>query len=181
MSKIVTVPEPVLRQVAKPVQSFDKRIQTIISDMERTLVAAKDPEGVGLAAPQIGISLRIFLSRPTKRSKIKIFINPEILGFSEDQQSPDQNDGVYEGCLSIPNHYSPLERSLSVKVTYQTPKTTTKGTTLITKTEEFVGFEAHIIQHELDHLNGVLFIDRVLEQGVPLFKIKGKKWEEVQL
>ncbi len=206
MSDIVTVPDPVLRQVAKSVTRVDKRLLDIISQMTAALLSATDPEGIGLAAPQIGIPLRIFLARPDMKKPPRLFINPEILNYSQRQQTPDTKRGVYEGCLSIPHHYSPLKRSMSVTVRYQTlnPKTTPPlqseraqpdtgndqaastrdwngESQLITKTETFTGLLAHIVQHETDHLNGILFIDHVLEQNSKLFLIKGKIFEEISI
>ncbi len=181
MSQIVLAPNAVLRQPAKQVPRLDKRILSIIEDMKSTLVSAKDPEGVGLAAPQIGISLQIFLTRLTKKSKPIIFINPEITKFSQRLQEPESNKGVYEGCLSIPDHYAPVKRSMSVTIRYQTPQLVAGNWQLVTKTEVLTGFAAHIVQHEVDHLNGILFIDRVLEQNTKLYHIQDKTWEEVSL
>jgi peptide deformylase len=182
MSKIITAPSEVLRSVAKPVEVIDRRVLGIIKDMEIALKAAKNPQGVGLAAPQIGVPLRIFMIRPTKRDKIKVFINPEITYFSQRLVDPNSKNGVYEGCLSIPNHYAPVTRSMSVKLKYQTPiQLSTNNYQLETKDEVFTGFAAHVIQHEVDHLNGILFIDRVLEQNVKLYRLDGKEWEEVTL
>jgi methionyl-tRNA formyltransferase len=79
-----------------------------------------------------------------------------------------------EGCLSLPNFYGPLTRSPKIKVEYQNERGE--------KIKEFrSGFEAQIIQHEVDHLNGVLFIDRLLEQKKPLFELVNGEWEEVEL
>ncbi len=182
MSQIITVPSAVLRQVTKPVDALDARVLAILKDMEKTLKAAKKPQGVGLAAPQIGVSLRIFMIRPTPKSPVTVFINPEIIKYSQRKIKPNSKDGIYEGCLSIPHHYAPLERSSSVTVKYQTPKLlSTTNYELLTKTAVFTGFPAHVIQHEMDHLNGILFIDRVLEQNAPLFKFEGKTWHEVTL
>ena len=192
MSHIVTVPNAVLRQPTKPVEALDTRVLDILKDMEKTLLAAKNPQGVGLAAPQIGLPLRIFLIRPIKHGPISIFINPEIIKYSQRKIKPTTKKGVYEGCLSIPHHYAPLARSSSVTVKYQT-LTTSPLTPLLNsgegnargevveKTQVFSGFPAHVIQHEMDHLNGILFIDRVLEQNAPLFKLDGKTWHEVTL
>ncbi|TSC85268.1 MAG: peptide deformylase [Microgenomates group bacterium Gr01-1014_16] len=177
MNSILTAPNPVLRQVAKPVEHLDKRTLGIIEDMISTLKKAKSPEGVGLAATQIGISLRIFLIRPLPNQTITLFINPEIIKFSQRQQSPKNNKGVYEGCLSLPGHYAPITRSMSVTVKYQTAI----NHELITMNQTFTGFPAHIIQHELDHLNGILFVDRVLEQNTKLFKVDGDSWQEITL
>ncbi len=182
MSKIVTVPSDILRQVAKPVTSLDTRVQKILQDMENALKAAKKPQGVGLAAPQIGVSLRVFMIRPQPRGKITVFINPEIIKYSQRRQSPTSKKGVYEGCLSLPGHYAPVTRSASITITYQTPKLlSTSNYELITKTAVFSDFPAHVIQHEMDHLNGILFIDRVLEQNSKLFRVSGDSWEEVTL
>jgi peptide deformylase len=177
MSPIVTVPDPVLRKVAKPVDKVDKRLLEIISDMTAALIAAKNPEGVGLAAPQIGIALRMFLIRPDLKKAPQLFINPEIINYSQRQQAPDTKHGVYEGCLSIPNHYSPIRRAMSVTVKYQI----IENESLITRTDTFSNFPAHIIQHETDHLNGILFIDHTLSQNSKLYLIKGQVWEEIDL
>lgn len=178
MTPIVTVPHPVLRQQAKPVTKVDTRLIKLIAEMKTALLAAKDPQGVGLAAPQVGVPLRLFLIRPDLRRKPSVFINPEILNYSQRLQSPHNKDGVYEGCLSIPHHYAPLKRSMSVTVKFQTLD---KDNQLIDKEETFTGFAAHIIQHETDHLNGVLFIDHVLSQNSKLFRIHEDDWEEVTL
>lgn len=177
MSKIVTVPSDVLRKPAKPVLALDASVLNILKNMEKTLKDAKNPQGVGLAAPQIGLSLRIFLIRPAAAGPITIFINPEIIKFSQRQNVPTGKKGVYEGCLSIPNHYAPIRRSTSVTVKYQTPNI--EHRILNIKQETFSGFPAHVIQHEMDHLNGILFIDRCLEQNSKLYKIDGEEWEEV--
>ena len=190
MTKIVTVPSDVLRKPAKPVLALDNRVLNLLINMEKILKTAKNPQGVGLAAPQIGASLRIFLIRPVKNGPITIFINPEIVKFSQRQSVPTGKKGIYEGCLSIPNHYAPIKRSSSVTVKYQTlnnsplsfPSLKLRegvGGELLEKTETFFGFPAHVIQHEMDHLNGILFIDRCLEQNSKLYKIDGEEWEEV--
>ncbi len=183
MSTVVIAPHPVLRQTAKDIQKLDKKVLSIIGDMEKTLLAAKKPVGVGLAAPQVGLPLRIFLARPDIEQPPLIFINPEILEYSQRLQTPNSKKGVYEGCLSIPHHYSPLSRSMSVTVKFQTPvkNSTTNNYELVTKTESFSGFSAHVIQHEMDHLNGILFIDRVLEQNTKLYHVLKDTWEEVNL
>lgn len=178
MADILTVPDPVLRQIAKPVKKVDKRVLGIIDKMNQALISAKDPEGIGLAAPQIGIPLRIFLARPDLKSPPLLFINPEITKYSQRQQTPETKKGVYEGCLSIPHHYSPLHRSMSVTVKFQTLDSAHK---LITRTRVFTGLAAHIIQHETDHLNGILFIDHVLAQNSKLYLIKGDVCEEISL
>lgn len=206
MAEIVVAPNQVLRNPTKSVKVVDQRLLTVINDLITALKAAANPQGVGLAAPQIGVSLRLFAIRPNPEDTPQIFINPEIISKSQRQQSPTAKNGVYEGCLSLPHFYSPLKRSMSVTVKYQT--LTLNGTgnlrseprkdapeqseerseqrvrklpELITKTETFTGFPAHIIQHEIDHLNGVLFVDHVLVQEAKLYHIEGKIWEEISL
>jgi peptide deformylase len=159
--------------------------------MEKALREAKDPQGVGLAAPQVGVSLRIFMIRPKKNGPITTLVNPEITNFSQRTIDPHSKEGVYEGCLSIPNHYAPVTRSLSVTVKYQSIQRSQDSKskdqlnpeywTLSPKEDTFSGFAAHVVQHEMDHLNGILFIDRVLEQNSKLYRLEGKEWEEISL
>ncbi|MEK7164305.1 MAG: peptide deformylase [Patescibacteria group bacterium] len=190
MSQIVTPPSEILRRVCIPVKTLDKRVRDVLEDMIKTLKATKEPEGVGLAAPQIGIPLRIFLARPDPKGEISIFINPEITHYSQRTTHPTGKKGVYEGCLSIPGHYAPVTRSMSVTVKYQTIKLLNAQSSMLKDLrneqcemsnvqKSFTGFFAHVIQHEMDHLNGILFIDRVLEQGSKLYRVVGKEWEEV--
>lgn len=204
MAKIIVVPSPILRQPTRPVTTLDKRVISVLKDMIETIGITKDPEGVGLAAPQIGIPLRIFLARPDTKGPVSIFINPEIVRISQRIQ-PTGKKGVFEGCLSIPGHYAPVRRAMSVTVKYLTvsnhnnqipnPNEISKSKnqnpnnwsldighwTLTEKIDTFTGFPAHVIQHEIDHLNGILFIDRVLEQNSKLYKMEGKDWVEVAI
>ena len=192
MSQIITPPSEILRKLCVPVVALDKRVRDVLEDMIKTLKATKEPEGVGLAAPQIGVPLRIFLARPDPKGEISVFINPEITHYSQRTTKPTGKKGVYEGCLSIPGHYAPVIRSMSVTVKYQSLNQLISNTTnhrdltfdierlnLIEKTTVFSGFIAHVIQHEMDHLNGILFIDRVLQQGSKLYRVVEKEWEEV--
>lgn len=175
MSQIITPPSEILRRPCVPVVALDKRVRDVLEDMIKTLKATKEPEGVGLAAPQIGIPLRIFLARPDPKGEISIFINPEITHYSQRTTKPTGKKGVYEGCLSIPGHYAPVTRSMSVIVKYME----IENWKLKIVQKSFAGFFAHVIQHEMDHLNGILFIDRVLEQNSKLYRVVGKEWEEV--
>ena len=181
MARIVCVPHPVLRQITKPVERVDKKLLDLIEDMTQTLLSAKDPEGVGLAAPQVGEPLKLFLARPDLKKPPLLFINPEITQYSQRLQQPNAKNGVYEGCLSIPNHYSPIKRSQSVTVKYQDIDMTQPEPQLVEKTGVFTVFLAHIIQHETDHLNGILFVDHVLTQHSKLYLIKGEVYEEVTI
>lgn len=173
--KIVDVKNPILRQKALMVKKLDKRMHDLIADMQETLAAQKDPEGVGLAAPQIGKSLQIFLANYGGRNMV--FINPKIIEISDSPKTElksKKGRNILEGCLSLPHYYGPIVRSRKLMLQYMDINGETK-------TEFFKGFMAHIIQHEVDHLNGRLFIDRILEQKAPLYKFHGDQWEEVEL
>ncbi len=174
--KVVDVKNPVLRAVARKIDKVDKKILMLIADMEETLKSQNDPEGVGLAAPQIGKSLAIFLM--DYNDIHRVIINPEIvsLGKISDKTIKDKNkDEVLEGCLSLPHYYGPIKRAKTVTIKYMDINNQEK-------TEEFKGFYAHIVQHEVDHLNGILFVDHILEQKATLYKFNGSDdWEEVEL
>lgn len=170
---IVTTPNPVLTSPAKPVETIDKRILRIVEEMKQALIRTKNPKGVGLAAPQIGIGLRIFITRPTESSHIRVFFNPELTfeaTTGEYVQRPPtkdrslRKDRKLEGCLSIPNVWGNLKRPQSVRLRYMDMDGQWKE-------EAFDGFMATIVQHETDHLNGILFTQRVLEQKEKLYRI----------
>jgi peptide deformylase len=167
MKSIVTTPNPVLSTPARSVISFDTRLAGLIRDMKAALRAATNPKGVGLAAPQIGQAWRIFVTRPTEKSQIRVFINPEII-----KRSADQTDGVperenkLEGCLSIPKIWGRVKRAQELTLKYHDESGASHE-------EQFSGFLATIIQHETDHTNGILFVQRVLEQ-------KGKVYQSAK-
>ena len=155
---IVTLPEPVLRRKAKPITKFDKNLQTLIDDMIETM---REAPGVGLAAPQVDISEQLIVveyaegddddeeeteKKPPKPKKLFVMINPEITKTSEEKVM-----GV-EGCLSIPGLVGEVERHVEVHV---------KGLNRHGKPMKIKakGWLARIFQHEIDHLNGVLFPD----------------------
>jgi len=172
--KIVGVKNPVLREIAKPVVKIDKKILELVKEMLATLDVQKDPEGVGLAAPQVGKSFRIFVVN--YKNLKRVVINPEILKIDKKKKvnSESKKKDILEGCLSLPHYYGPIKRATSIKIKYLNEK----GEEQI---EEFTNFNAQIIQHEIDHLNGVLFVDKILEQKAPLYKFDGDEWEEVEL
>ena len=138
-------PDPVLREPAAPVAEIDDSVRKLISDMAQTMEAA---EGAGLAAPQVGVQRRVFVYRlGDEEGEIHALINPEIV----------EREGTItadEGCLSIPGLYYPVERALKVRVR----ALDADGEVVEYEGEEL---EARVIQHELDHLDGVLFIDRL--------------------
>lgn len=174
---IVTVPNNILTTPAKRVGKIDKKIKQIIAQMKSDLVNKQNPKGVGLAATQIGIGLRIFITKPTDQSAIDVFINPRIIASSTELaeiQRPKtgklsiRSDKKLEGCLSIPNIWGYLKRHKKVTLQF----TDENGRE---QEKEFEGFMATIVQHETDHINGILFTQRVLEQKQKLYRIEEDK------
>lgn len=161
LRKIVTLPDPVLKRKAHTVNKFDKNLQTLLDDMVETM---RDAPGVGLAAPQIGLSERIIVIEYYEREeqeevedapkKVWALINPEITKTSEERLI-----GV-EGCLSIPGLIGEVERHAEVHV---------KGLNRHGKPTKVKakGWLARIFQHEIDHLNGVLFTERATRLWKP--------------
>lgn len=172
--KIITTPNEVLIRVAKPVGLVDKKIASLIKEMKQTLIRQDNPKGVGLAAPQVGISLQIFLIRPDEKDPIRVVINPKIVERSKEMISGiPETDNHIEGCLSIPHVWGIVKRHKSVTLNYQ-------DETGSSKTETFTDFPSVIVQHEIDHLNGILFTRRVIEQKGELYKpVTNEKGEEV--
>lgn len=174
--KIVQSGEKKLREKCKTVIRFDKKILKLIQDLKDTLEIQNDPEGVGLAAPQIGVNLQVFAVK-YKNFK-RIVVNPEILAIKNSPhaaKAPRGKNEILEGCLSLPHYYGPLKRENYVKLKYLSEE----GKEVI---EEFKNFNAQIILHEIDHLNGIMFVDRLLEQKKKLYKLdKNDEWEEVEI
>jgi peptide deformylase len=144
--------DPVLKQKAKRVSSIDGSIQRLIDDMIETM---QRTNGVGLAAPQVGVPLRVVVLQMPGEEPVAI-INPEIVKRAGERE-------VTEGCLSIPGYAGEIKRSVSVTVKgldRQGKPTRIKAT----------GLMAQALEHELDHLNGVLYIDH-LESRDKLFKV----------
>ena len=166
--EILEVPDPLLKQVSQPVETFDEELKTLIEDMFETMY---DAPGIGLAAIQVGVPLRVLVidlqpddpdaepevctahgdhhhtHQPVKREP-RVFINPEILNPSEDY-------GFYnEGCLSVPDIYAEVERPITIRARWQD----TDGKV---HEEDMDGLMATCLQHEMDHLEGILFIDHL--------------------
>lgn len=164
--EIITTPNPLLTRISTPVPKIDKKIQNLISEMKTTLSATFDPKGVGLAAPQVGVNLRIFIAKPTEASPHIICVNPKIVS-SEDPPSrpgkPTRRKSLLEGCLSIPTIWGPVERAKTLTVEYLDENGGSRK-------RKFKGFLATVIQHEIDHLDGILFTKRNIEQGQKLYR-----------
>ena len=144
MSRIVRMGDPVLRSVARPVDSFDGELREEIRWMGQLM---HDALGVGLAAPQVGISHRLFVYRVEQDSPIVAVINPEL------EWTGDETELGEEGCLSIPGIQVDVERPVHVRI----GGVDEHGDVVRI---EASGLEARVIQHEMDHLDGVLILDR---------------------
>lgn len=155
--EIVTLPDPVLRTRARKIKLFDSELQRVADEMLETMRAAP---GVGLAAPQVGLSQRLILveyaepaddpEAPAKPPKLFVVANPEIVRHSTETVSGN------EGCLSVPGYLDEVERYQSLTLKGFNPR----GKPLRVKA---TGWLARIFQHEIDHLDGVLFIDRATQ------------------
>ncbi|MFN5589371.1 MAG: peptide deformylase [Holosporales bacterium] len=170
---IRTAPDPVLKQTAAPVAVVDDGVRQLMVDMLETMYAAN---GIGLAAPQVGVSRRVIVVDTTWKKEnsehhvVYQMANPEITWVSEE-------DGTYEeGCLSVPTHYADVVRPAEIRVQYLDFQGQPQ--------EIFAdGLLATCIQHEIDHLDGILFIDHLsaLKRNIILRKLlKAKKEMEVR-
>lgn len=176
---IYVIPQPVLKKPADPVAAVTPDIRTLVDDMVDTMYAAR---GIGLAAPQVGVSKRVIVMDVDQRradgsehdeseddddeaelikGSVRVFINPEVVWSSAEEN-------VYEeGCLSVPGQYAPVTRPENVRVKYMDMNGQTQEI-------EAGGLLATCLQHEIDHLNGILFIDHLssLKRDMLLRKLK---------
>jgi peptide deformylase len=148
LREIIKLPDPRLRLVSKPVATVTDDIRTLVADMFETMYAAP---GIGLAAIQVGVPQRVVTLDLAKKDEAKqplVVINPELVWSSEERATYE------EGCLSIPEFYEEVERPAQVKVRY---------TDLDGQAHEVEanGLLATCLQHEIDHLNGIMFIDHI--------------------
>ncbi len=162
--EILTIPDPRLKHKSSKVQLFDKELKNIVKDMYETLYASGN--GIGLAAPQVNITKRIVVIdlKEDGKSVPMTFINPSIKVFSEDKFINQ------EGCLSVPEYYAEVERSKEVLVEWFDESGETHE-------RKFSGLLSICIQHEIDHLDGILFIDHLssLKRRMALQKMKKLK------
>ena len=161
LREIITVPNPLLKKVSEPVDRVDDQLRVLMDDMLETMYAAP---GIGLAAVQVGVPKRIIvmdLAREGEEPQPRHFINPEITWRSEEMAVRE------EGCLSVPDIYDEVERPARVGLRYQ-------DYTGAHIEEEAEGLLAVCIQHEMDHLEGVLFIDHLsrLKRDRAVAKVK---------
>ncbi len=167
IKKILTIPtsDTVLRQKSDEVIHFDKSVVQAVQDLTETMEAQTNPIGLGLSAPQIGLQKRIFVARV--RNKIKGFVNPIVTKFSQKEVT------IMEGCFSVPDIYGHVIRPAEIDLKSQDAH----GKTMMA---HYKGLTSRIIQHELDHLDGVLFIDHVHDQNGKVFKVEKDKTGEEQ-
>ena len=145
---LIILPDPVLRQVSTPIETVDADVRRLADDMLETMY---DAPGIGLAAIQIGVARRMLVLDVSKDGEDKqplVFINPEIVS------ATDARSVYEEGCLSIPDYYAEVERPAAIKVKHLDRD----GKEQLTEAD---GLLATCLQHEIDHLNGVLFIDHI--------------------
>ena len=145
---LIILPDPVLRELSKPVETVNDDIRRLADDMLETMY---DAPGIGLAAIQIGVARRMLVldvSKDGEDKKPLVFINPEVVA------SSDARSVYEEGCLSIPDYYAEVERPAGITVRHLDRD----GKEQLTEAD---GLLATCLQHEIDHLNGVLFIDHI--------------------
>jgi peptide deformylase len=165
---ILTAPDPRLKKKSKPVERVDDEVRQLMDDMLETMKAAP---GIGLAAPQVGVLKRVIvldIEREGQATGPICMANPEIVDVSEEDATYD------EGCLSVPEHYSEVVRPARVRVRYLDRENEIREMAC-------EGLLATCVQHEIDHLDGVLFIDRIsaLKRGMILRKlVKARKEKE---
>jgi len=164
--RIYHYPEPILQQKVAPVAEIDATVQQLARDMAETMYAAP---GIGLAAPQIGVSLRLIVidcAPKDEPRQLIVAVNPEIVARSGELCDE-------EGCLSVPGYYARVTRSAQITVTFQA----LNGQRVSLDAE---GLLAVAFQHEIDHLDGILFIDRLSSLKKGIFRRKYKKIMEQQ-
>jgi len=188
-------PHPSLRQKTIPVKQVDQELQTTVRLLEKAL--GQSQLGIGLAAPQIGRHQRVFLMKKLNQascekcdqchcSPFKVLVNPQIIDtFGLDKTYPqlrpkeNSEEPFLEGCLSFPQLYGPVKRWLKIKVSYQQPDFDRQRLELVEAVLE--DLEAIVFQHELDHLDGILFIDHVQKRGDQLYLQEKKKMNPITL
>ncbi|MEO7654132.1 MAG: peptide deformylase [Sphingomicrobium sp.] len=171
--RIYETPDPMLRQTSKPVETFDAGLKTLVTDMFETMYAAP---GIGLAAVQVGEPIRLLvidLQEPEEEGgepvrDPRVFVNPEIL------RTSDEDVPYLEGCLSVPEQYAEVLRPDHIRARWQD----LDGKTI---EEDIDGLLAVCLQHEMDHLNGVLFIDHLSRLKRDMVLKKLAKWRKEQI
>jgi peptide deformylase len=161
---IITAPDPRLKVKARAVARVDARVKKLMADMAETMYQAP---GIGLAAPQVGMALRVIVldcAREGEKPQLLKIANPEILWRSDELMT------IQEGCLSLPEHYADVERPSAIKLRYLDEENEIREL-------DAQGLLATCIQHEMDHLEGVLFVDHIspLKRSIILRKLAKAK------
>lgn len=162
--KVLTYPDPVLKQVCEPIEEINSEIETLISNMVETMY---EDDGVGLAAPQVGHSIRLITldqTGPNERAELRVILNPEII---EHQGTVDSR----ESCLSVPAFSVTIKRHEKVIVTGLNEK----GKKVKIEAD---GLLAIILQHEIDHLDGITIVDRASRLKRAMYDKKVSKWSK---
>ncbi len=175
MRKIVVYPKKILRQKSDEVLAVDDGLVDEVNDLTKML-AIRGNMAAGLAANQIGVRKRFFGMRDLKSGTTRVFVNPVILVKKGKKdylkiESDGKVEDFLEGCLSFPNLFGKVKRHYMIEGWWQE----LVSGKLVEKRGEFEGFEAVVFQHELDHLDGVLFIDHILAEGERLYEWNGKE------
>lgn len=184
--KIIIAPHEGLRTKAKIVKRVDKKLVDFVNQLGATLRGSNKPAGVGLAAPQVDKSWRIFTTnlspdgkRDNSQTNIRAFINPVMTKHSQKLTfGPDKKYPTLEGCLSIKSLYGPVPRSQWAEFEWQE----LENEKLVNRKGRFEDFAARVMQHELDHLEGILFTDYILDYDLPIYQESkdGKKLAELE-
>ena len=162
---IIKIGHPTLRKIAKPVEKFDQNLEKLVLDMVETM---RLNDGIGLAAPQVNVSKRLFVIDKkliNEEWEAEAYINPKII-------KADGSNILEEGCLSIPNIRADVDRPFKIEVEYQT----LKGEKV---REEIDDLLARVFQHEFDHLEGVLFVDKISILKKKLLEPQLKEIEQI--
>ncbi len=187
MKPIVLYPNAVLRVKTKIIDQIDGQLVTDIDQLTEVLLANEN--GAGLAAVQLGITRRFFGIKNSTLKKVDLFINPTIVGtygkrdwikikgVAKGGEGKIADEDFLEGCLSFPDLYGMVKRWLKIRAHWEE----LVAGKLVVHEADLNGFEAIVFQHELDHLDGILFIDHIKRDGGKLFHQIGEKMEEISL
>lgn len=160
LMQVVLAPDVKLRIQTKRIKKITPALVQTLKEMVKLTRTFKDPEGVGLASTQVGLDGAFFVAKKEDGTFLTV-INPQIISHGKAVKK------YFEGCLSTPNLWGEVKRHLQIKVSYL-------DETGQTHTKTVKGLLAHIFQHEIDHINGIIFQDKVLQQGNKFYKFTGK-------
>lgn len=168
-------PDPILRITTKKVEKVDTDLLKSVDKLRKILRDCEN--GAGLAAPQIGLKLRFFGLKEMDSKEVRIYINPRIekiwgpKSFAKIVGEDKKEEDFLEGCLSFPDYYGTVKRFLKIDAAWME----IEDGQLVSKTKTMFGFESIVFQHEMDHLDGILFVDHVKADNGKFYKVKGKK------